>query len=516
MLAIIRPPFTYKFSDLETFEEPIISYFLGYLFSIGHSNFTVYDFHLDRTLNVDNLFLVDNSAFIIAVRETVECVHYVRRICVKIRERSSAPIYLYGQTGRLKELEWPVNTQLVVHDEIVLATALKLPLDGGTYQNGLRAKPYFHNPSLTLHQKRRFKAGLETSRGCHFPCSFCFINSGQNYPTPWATRTVHDILSDISTYYEMGVTNILFYDSEFLGADARLYPEKLRLLNLIEQRFPKLKYQIYCRADTLEKFNQYDAFKRSGLVQVFIGVESLFQTDLDALKKKLSVNSVYAAIESLIEREIFVTLSFITFNRNTTVNSIEQNINSLKTLFAKHAGKTRFLGMPNFVFGMESSWLDTSEKHKSDLSNLTYVKADLLQKSQPRGASPIFDPSLEPLIEIYRLLAYEWSKKVVHVSKYRELAPVKSKTQIELWFSSLAEFCLLIMDRYLKKFSSGQLSFETLAFYRDELFFTIESFYQGLPEDCRSLATYNEHASQIDYKSDVVLLEDHEYWSSQI
>ncbi len=518
MLAIVRPPFTYKFSDLEPFEEPIITYFLGYLSDIGYSNFQVYDFHLNRSLNIEELFSEDKKKFVIAVRETVECVHYVRRICAKIREFSSEPIFLYGQTGRLKMLQWPENTILVVHDEVELAKNLQLPLKGSTYSKGLRAHSYFDTSLLSPHQVRRFKAALETSRGCHFPCSFCFINSGVNYPAPWSTRQTEDVLSDVSRYYKEGVRSVLFYDSEFLGGNSRSYPDKIKLLDRLEKNFPELKYKIYCRADTLEKFNQYDAFKRSGLVQVFIGAESLFQPDLDALNKRLTVETVHAAINSLVEREIFVTLSFITFNRNTTVQSIEHNIASLKSLFRKHADKARFLGMPNFVFGLESSWLEQEREYSNsnNLSNITYVKADLLQKSQPQDSFPIFNAYFEPLIEIYRLLAYEWSKKVVSISKYRESADALGTVLIELWFSSLAQFCLLVMDKYLKKFKRGELSFETLAFHRDELFLTIQSFYQGLPEECRSLATYDEHASQITYCSDVPILENHEYWSIQI
>jgi hypothetical protein len=230
----------------------------------------------------------------------------------------------------------------------------------------------------------------------------------------------------------------------------------------------------------------------------------------------LNISSILAVIDELVRREIFVTLSFITFNRNTGIESLAQNIVALRSVYSRHAGRTRFLGMPNFVFGLESAWQQMPDSRVLSLSDLTYVKADLLQKVQPQGSHPVFDPNLEPLIEIYRLLAYEWSKKVVEVRKFRESATDPERASIESWFIALPEFCLLIMDRFLHQFRRDQLTFETLARNRDELFCAIKLFYSGLPPACRSLATYDDHASHLTYTAPVSLLEHSEYWCEQI
>jgi hypothetical protein len=516
-IGIVRPPFTYKFSDLEVFEEPIITYLTGYFEAVGFSDYRVYDFHLTRSLTISSILEAHHSALVVIVRETVEAIHYAQRVAVRAREGSTSPIYVYGQVGRLERLNWPTGTFLVRHDEAELARRIGIRTDGPAYADGLIAKPYIDRRSLSASQIRRFKAALETTRGCPFPCSFCFVNSGQNYPARWVQRRTSDVMADVEGYYREGIRNIVFYDSEFLGPSSKEHNEKRDLLGRLTNSFPSLNYKVYCRADTLERFNGYDDLKNSGLKQVFIGVESLFQPDLDALKKRLRLESVYGAIDSLIERQVFLTLSFITFNRNTTIESLDANIRALKNLYRRYYSERRFLGMPNFVFGLESDWTDSIfSARTAQLSDLTYVKMDLLQKAQPRGGLPVFDAQLEPLIEIYRLLAYEWAKKVVELSKHRETAAPGALPAIEAWFTALPEFCLLTMERFLGKFRKGELRADNLSVHRDELFAIIDLFYGGLPGECRQLATYDDHASQITYCDSVRQLESEEYWVGQI
>jgi hypothetical protein len=161
-LAIIRAPLTYRFSDLDAFEEPIVTYLLGYLWVIGYHNYRVYDFHLNRGLTVQSILDEEHDVYVIAIRESVENVHYVQRIARTISERTKAPIYVYGQVGRLHRLPWPDRTQLVIHDEPQLAEAMGLPSDGPQYRGGLRARPYVALTDLSSHQARRFKAGLKS------------------------------------------------------------------------------------------------------------------------------------------------------------------------------------------------------------------------------------------------------------------------------------------------------------------------------------------------------------------
>ena len=66
---------------------------------------------------------------------------------------------------------------------------------------------------------------------------------------------------------------------------------------------------------------------------------------------------------------------------------------------------------------------------------------------------------------------------------------------------------------FLSKARIGELSLATLGAMRDDLYAIIEAFYrETLPLKLSECLTYVSHASLIDYKVPVVLLEPEEYW----
>lgn len=513
-LCLIRSPYQYKYSLLEPDEEPILTYLMGYLKSIGFLNFYVFDFHLVRNTTLDDLLRDEVTDYVLAVRETGENVHYVKRLSRKLHELTGKRIWVYGQVARLKRMSGWQHATLVHHSEPLLARELGLNPDGVDFKQGLTAMPYIQGLRLGKSMKKRAKAVLETTRGCHFGCKFCFINQGKNYDQRWQRRPNEAILADIQSYYRLGIRNFQFYDSEFLGSNASEYPEKVELLKAIRDRFSGIRFKIYCRGDTLLKFNQFQLLKEAGLAQVFIGVESLHQGDLDALNKGLKVEEVLAAIDRLKEKDIYSNLSFITFNRNTTIETLKKNFVEIEKLLQY---KHHLIGVPAFTFAFESNWrtsgpIDGSEIH---LSDKTYIRHDLRQKEQPEEAE-IFNASLEALMEIYRLLSYEWSKKLTRLNISQDYLEGTDLDKVHSWFDGLCRFCLDTMQRYLAYFESGLLTLDTLSTYNKRLFEDIAHYYERLPEDLQQLETYDSHASTMDYVNDSEKVEEDEYWLENI
>jgi hypothetical protein len=307
------------------------------------------------------------------------------------------------------------------------------------------------------------------------------------------------------------VDSIVFYDSEFLGADRRQYDRRRKLLIALRNEFSGLRHKIYCRADTLLSFGEFDLLKESGLVQVFLGAESLYQPDLNALGKKLTVGEILQCVDELVARRIFVNLSFIVFNRNTTVRSLRANLDALKELIGRHG---RFLGMPNFTFSFETDWKSASTSSEANRIDVSYIEIDLRQKEQLHPI-PLFDTRLEPLIEVFRLLSYEWSKKMTELSSLADDGAY-SYGPIQRWFTDLAPFCLSTMRDFLDLFEKGELTRETLPSARDNLFERIGEFYTLLPSNLADFATFKDHASQLKYAGSPKRLEPHEYWDDVI
>ncbi|GAA4856157.1 B12-binding domain-containing radical SAM protein [Saccharopolyspora rosea] len=514
-VCIIRAPFQYRYSVLNVQEEPIITYLTGYFDSVGFHDYDIHDFHLERGTTLDDVLAKSYDHYVLAIRETGENTHYVRRIVRHLSGRD-AKVWIYGQVARLRRFtDWPDNVALVEHSERRLAAELGLPDDGPDFESGLTARPYIQRLRLDDYQVRRARGTLETTRGCHFGCTFCFINQGKNYDKRWQVRPNEAILADLRAYCDMGIRNFVFYDSEFLGKDESLFPAKAELLERIAAELPKIRFKIYARADTLLAFDRFDLLKRAGLVQVFVGAESFAQADLDALNKTLRAEQIVSAVQHLEARDIYANLSFIVFNRNTSTQTIRTNLDAVEGLVRD---KPRLLGIPSFTFSFESDWKGRRKVREGvsrTLSDKTYMIHDLRQKEQPISET-VFDANLEPLMEIYRLLSYEWSKKLVKLNLHRDHATADERPALDRWFHGLTPFCLRVMREYLDRFESGELTLDTLPAAREELYQKIFRYYSDLPASHRHLETYEDHASAMDYSGQSARVEDDEYWLDAI
>jgi hypothetical protein len=513
-LSLIRPPFSYKYHCLDVREESILTYLLGAISEEPGVQTTVHDFHLQRDLTLDACLTSDPEVVVVPIRESAEAVHYARRVAMAVRACSGARILLYGQVGRLEHLNrLPDGTLIVRHSEALLKQALGLSKSGSSFSDGLKALPYFRSLPLKPWQSLRFKASIETSRGCQFGCRFCFINSGSNYEQRWSVRPVDDIMRDVATYRRCGVHNFVFYDSEFLGKDPHNRDRCRLLLQRLREEADGVSIKLYCRADTLEEFAEYALLAAAGVKQVFVGVESFDDNDLAMLNKQITSDVLKRCITNLAQVGIYTSPSFIVFNRATTIDSLRRNLDHISTLLSSCG---RFLGMPTFCFSFETGWRpNTNQKTGPPLSKATYIGHDLNQKEQPSPA-PVFDVRFEPLMEMYRLLSYEWSKKVTELNLALDTASLPDSRSIQTWLDRLPSFCLSVMKDALEAFASNELNMTTLEEQTKALFDSIRTFNQNLPQRFSSLSTYSSHGSHIDYRSECSILEEDEYWSAQI
>jgi hypothetical protein len=501
-IIIVRPPHTSGYNEIDVREDALASYLLGFLSRQPEGcDVRVFDFHLDRHLSFGDLIAIAPTEVIITVRETGANVHYALRIANALRSASNARIFLYGQIGRLIDSgQVPVGVELIQHDEGLMARAIGMLPCGKTFADGLVVQPYFSSQRLTNWQTRHLRASIETSRGCPYKCRFCFINVGKNYPERWTLRPNAAILADIDTYYALGIRAIVFHDSEFFGVNSADYATRTELFRAIEKLFPGIAFKIYARADTLIRYNNVELMRRAGLREVFIGVESLDDDDLRTLRKGLSSKTVVAAVNLLKSSEIKMNLSFMLFNRNTTIRSIRHNIATLKELFQD---RPRLMGMPNFLFSFEADWNRSST---AALSQSTYLRWMVYKRAQP-GAGVLFDPVLEPLAEAYRLLAYDLTCKLTRLSRARDTVDALEDAKIERWFEQLGMFCLDRMDWLASAYEFGKVTFQsneqTLQYIKQQL----SAYYQQLPEWLRGLEINNHFEALA--AGGVVPLEDH-------
>ena len=180
------------------------------------------------------------------------------------------------------------------------------------------------------------------SRGCYRNCSFCIsqpFRALQN-AKKYRSRSVDNIVREIETLiYEYGVKRIDFLDDTFIPA------HKVEAIRKIDDFCNKIKQLNY---DDLEFFMQFrvdnfdeDIIKkliRIGLNEIYIGIESFNQEDLDLYRKYTRAQDnidVLYRLEKMgfkceINSRLRVKLGFINFHPYATIEGLKNNLFYLK------------------------------------------------------------------------------------------------------------------------------------------------------------------------------------------
>lgn len=511
-VVLVRAPSSYRYSCLDVKEEALLTRLAGALKAEGVHTLGVKDFHLQRHLTLADVLHEQATDYVVAVRETGNNPHYAIRVAKALNRETNARVWLYGQTDRFRHLPMPQGIQVCPQDERILLQRLLERFDCTPSLSdpyACPAAPYALDFPLKHWQRSRFRGAIETSRGCPYPCSFCFINASSDAKMKWVTRTPEVVLRDVQQYVQRGVSNFVFHDSEFLGGSPDSLRNRSHLVDLLSSDAPDIRYKVYARADTVLRFDSIERLKHSGLVSVFMGVESLYQPDLDYFNKRAVVSDLLRAIDLLRSHEIYMDLSFIWFHGRTTVEGMRHNLEVLETLWGQG---DKFLGMPYFSFSFESNWRPRGTKK---LSGRTYVGWDLAMK-QPASTGATFESELEPLAELYRLLTYEWSKKLVELNLATDAAVDSEVAAIDEWTIKLPVFCIRTMRKLLDRHCARRITLDDLPAERSALFESICRFYEKLPTHLSRPATFETHAREIAYTNPSELLEEDEYWVEAI
>jgi radical SAM superfamily enzyme YgiQ (UPF0313 family) len=159
-----------------------------------------------------------------------------------------------------------------------------------------------HYELLDLKPYGFFKTfSVQSSRGCPFRCEFCSerLYLGEAY----RFRPTEDVIEEIK---HTGAKNILFADSNFAGNTPHAM-ELMEALIPLHIRWSALWSVHLCKNDTF-----MDLAKKSGLLHLNIGMESIDSKTLISMNKKANKASEYQQIlGGLRRRGISYSLNFI-------------------------------------------------------------------------------------------------------------------------------------------------------------------------------------------------------------
>ena len=174
---------------------------------------------------------------------------------------------------------------------------------------------------INMQQYGRFKTfSVQTSRGCPFKCEFCSerLYLGHTY----RYRPTGDVVEEIKF---TGAKDILFADSNFAGNIAHAM-ELMEALIPLRVRWSALWSAHLCKNDRF-----MDLAKKSGLLHVNIGMESIDPKTLISMNKRVNKVGEYRQIlDGLRRRGISYSLNFIFGWDTETEDVFETTLRFLK------------------------------------------------------------------------------------------------------------------------------------------------------------------------------------------
>lgn len=166
-----------------------------------------------------------------------------------------------------------------------------------------------------------------TSKGCPFPCSFCynlFFNKRK-----WRARTAKRAFEELKFLHEnYGVNYFIIHDDNFVVDRARA----LEFSKLIKESGMKIKYSIDARVDYFN-YEFLKDLKESGLFEIRVGCESGSNRILkEIIQKGITAEQTVKAVETARSLDLKLMLSFVIGWPTETLAERQETINLILKL----------------------------------------------------------------------------------------------------------------------------------------------------------------------------------------
>ena len=177
-------------------------------------------------------------------------------------------------------------------------------------------------------------APMLASRGCLFDCSFCSIRQfyGQAPGPLRRTRSPEDVAREMRHLFDArGVRLFLFQDDDFAAKteNQRDWVGRFLLALDRERLTGRIGWKISCRVDDIEP-EIMTRCRDSGLLTVYLGVESGNARGLETLNKHATVEQNLRAMRILKETGVDADMGFMLLDPGSTLESVRENVAFLR------------------------------------------------------------------------------------------------------------------------------------------------------------------------------------------
>ncbi|MCP4614716.1 MAG: radical SAM protein [Planctomycetes bacterium] len=190
----------------------------------------------------------------------------------------------------------------------------------------IRSKPALYFPRL------------EASRGCqHDICTFCTRAPRNNkHNLTWYRRPVDAVLQDIADIKAKGKKYFTFADEDFIGQDIKGAQKIAEGLLKVGE----LQFSLSIRADNVfnplgtyaeneQRRRLFETLRKAGLYLVYIGVESLSDSQLKRYGKGITAEDSIRAVREIQRLGVGLEMGFILFDPLTNKSELIENIERL-------------------------------------------------------------------------------------------------------------------------------------------------------------------------------------------
>ena len=227
-----------------------------------------------------------------------------------------------------------------------------------------------------LKKKKGISTYILSSRGCYGKCTFCYLDNFYGDESQWRGRSPENIFKEISDIYDKhGERYFYFADANFFGPGRKGKERARELAKLLIDNGINIKFGVECRVNDVED-TTIETLVRSGLVDVFLGVESGSQRSLAKFRKFTTVEENRSAIYTLRKYGIEPNYGFIMFEPDSSLADVRANFEFLKemkmlnipsiTAHLLHHKQTIFQGTFDYKIKSNGSRTDSEIMYECD------------------------------------------------------------------------------------------------------------------------------------------------------
>jgi anaerobic magnesium-protoporphyrin IX monomethyl ester cyclase len=249
-------------------------------------------------------------------------------------ERSICALADYLHTGRWGDAELFLSREQIGDVVVLRQNATLLDVD---------SLPHPRRDYLPEVFQRYHLATSYTARGCGYNrCTFCSVPKFYSGGPKHRLRSAANVVEEVEAISRQGANFLFFSDEDFLG-EAPAGPERaLRIFEGVAERGVSMRYTFNCTTMGVEE----DLFRRLvdlGLAAVYIGMESNLDRTLKLFVKGVRRPQIDRAVAVLRDLDVKLVPGWIMFERDTTLEEVEAQLEFLSTLGAYHVNYLKSL-----------------------------------------------------------------------------------------------------------------------------------------------------------------------------